>query len=193
MSFNSNDRVPICNSLYTDLTPVIKNCLKPLCKSKVGKNRNLSVIIVPLQKQINGCNCGLFASAFVTDVLKGLSSVDSCFDVSLIRSHLPQYLEIEELLSSRKPQKGWVYKYLVQSGKKLNFKGLSKFTFCLRLCYIINAKIYPFKVTNRNSRTFSVNFEYVSCLVLAFLLLKLNMNLFAWSLFSLDFILSCLT
>ena len=96
MSFNSNDRVPICNSLYTNLTPVIKNCLKALCKSKVGKNRNLSVIIVPLQKQINGYNCGLFASAFAADILKGLSSVDFYFDVSLIRSHLTQYLETEE-------------------------------------------------------------------------------------------------
>ena len=48
MSFSSNDRVQICDSLYTDLTPVIKNCLKALCKSKVekiGKNEKIEKII----------------------------------------------------------------------------------------------------------------------------------------------------
>ena len=47
MSFSSNDRVQICDSLYTNLTPVIKNCLKTLCRSKVEKNQKLLVAIVP--------------------------------------------------------------------------------------------------------------------------------------------------
>ena len=97
MSFISNNRVQICYSLYTNLTPVIKNCLKALCKSKVEINWKLSVTLVPVQKQSNGYNCGLLAIAFATDILNGLSPVDSCFDVSLMRSHLLQCLETEEL------------------------------------------------------------------------------------------------
>ena len=61
------------------------------------KLKKLSVTIVPVQKQSDGYNCGLFSIAFATDVLNGLSPVDSCFDVSLMRSHLLQCLETEEL------------------------------------------------------------------------------------------------
>ena len=96
MSFSSNDRVQIRDSLFTNLTPVIKNCLKALCKSRVGKNRKVSVTIVPVQKQSDRYNCRLFAFAFGTDVLRGLSLGDSCFDVSLMSSHLLQCLETEE-------------------------------------------------------------------------------------------------
>ena len=97
MSFSYSDRVQICHSLYTNLTPVIKNCLKAFCKSKVEKNRKLSVTIIPAQKQSDGYNCRLFAIAFVTDVLNELPPVDSCFDVNLMRNHLLQCLETEEL------------------------------------------------------------------------------------------------
>ena len=54
--------------------------------------------MVPVQKQSDGYKCGLFGIAFSTDVLNGLSPVNSCFDVSLIRSHLLQCLETEELI-----------------------------------------------------------------------------------------------
>ena len=97
VSCSSNDRVQICDSLYTNLTPVIKNCLKALYKSKVEKSQKLSVTIVPVQKQSDGYNCRLYAIAFATDVLNGLSPVGSCFDVNQMRSHLLQCLETEEL------------------------------------------------------------------------------------------------
>ena len=96
MSFSSNDGVQICDSLYTDLTSVIKNRLKALYKYKVEKNGK-SFSIVPVQKQSDGYNCRLLAIAFATDVLHGLSPADSCFNVSLMRSHLLQCLETEEL------------------------------------------------------------------------------------------------
>ena len=96
MSFSSNDRVQICDSLFTNLPRVVKNCLKALYKSKVEKNRKLSVTTVPVQKQSDVYSRGLFAIAFAMDVLNGLSPVDSCFDVSLMRSHLLQCLETEE-------------------------------------------------------------------------------------------------
>lgn len=97
MSFSSNDRVQICDSLYTNLTHVTKKCLKALYKSQVEKNGKLSVTIVPVQKQSDGCNCGLFAIAFATDILHGLCPIDSYFDVSMMRNHLIQCLETEEL------------------------------------------------------------------------------------------------
>ena len=77
----------ICGSLYTNLTLAIKNCLKALGKSQVEKNWKLSVTIISVQNRRDDYNCGLFAIAFTTDVLKELSPVDTWFDVSLMRSH----------------------------------------------------------------------------------------------------------
>ena len=94
--FSCKYRVQICDGFYTNLTPVTKNCLKPLYKSEVEKNRKLSVTIVPVQKQSDGYNCGLLAITFATDVLNELFPVDSCFYVSLMRRHLRIYLETEE-------------------------------------------------------------------------------------------------
>ena len=41
MSFSSNDLVHICDNLYINLTPVIKNCLKALCKSRIEKKMEI--------------------------------------------------------------------------------------------------------------------------------------------------------
>ena len=43
LSFNSNGRVQICNSLHTNLTQVTKNCIKALYKSQLDKSRRLSI------------------------------------------------------------------------------------------------------------------------------------------------------
>ena len=126
ISFRSNDRIQICDSLYTNLTPVIKNCLKALNKAKVEKNGKLSVNIVLVEKQRDGYKCRLFGNAFATDVLNGLSPANSCFDVSLMRSNLLQYLETEELTVFPKTSKR---EYRIKSVKNLNSKGLSKLIF----------------------------------------------------------------
>ena len=97
MPFRTNDRVQICDDSYMNLTLGIKNCLKALYKSKVEKNGKLLVTMVPVQKQNDRYNCGLFAIAFKTDVLNGLSPANSFFEVSLIHSHLLQCLETGEL------------------------------------------------------------------------------------------------
>ena len=111
MSFNSNDRIQISDSLYLNLTLVIKNCLKALYKSKVEKNWKLSVAIVPVQKQSDGYNSGRFAIVFATDVLNGLSPVDYCFDVSLMPRHLLQCLETEKLtIFPKTPKRIWATK-----------------------------------------------------------------------------------
>lgn len=97
MSFSSNSRVQICNSLCKNLTSVIKNCLRAVYISKVEKTGKLSATIVLVQKQSDCYNYRLFAIAFATDVLNGFSSGISCFGVSLMRSHLLQWVEAEEL------------------------------------------------------------------------------------------------
>ena len=78
MTFSPNFLVQVCDSLYTNLSPIIKNCLQVLYKSKVEKSRKLSVTILPVQKQSCGYSCGLFEIAFATGVLNGLSPVDYC-------------------------------------------------------------------------------------------------------------------
>ena len=97
MSFSSNNRVQICNSLCKNLTSVIKNCLRAIYISKVEKTGKLSATIVLVQKQSDCYNYGLFAIAFATDVLNGFSIAISCFCVSLMRCHLLEWVETEEL------------------------------------------------------------------------------------------------
>ena len=60
--------------------------------------------MVPMQTQSNGYNCGMFAIAFVTDVFNGLSPVNSCFDITLIHSHLIQFLETEVTVFPKAPK-----------------------------------------------------------------------------------------
>ena len=124
--FRSNDRIQICDSLYTSLIPVIKNCLIAFQKAKIEKNGKLLVAIVPVQKQSYGYNCRLFATVFATDVLSGLSPANSCFDVSLMRSNVLQCLETEEFTVFPKTSKR---KYRVKSINNLNSKGLCKLIF----------------------------------------------------------------
>lgn len=65
--------------------------------SKVEKTGKLSATIVLVQKQSDCYNYRLFAIAFATDVLNGFSSGISYFGISLMRSHLLQWVEAEEL------------------------------------------------------------------------------------------------
>ena len=51
LSFNSNGRVQVCDSLYETLGSVTKRCLKALYKSLLDKDGKLSVTMIPVQKQ----------------------------------------------------------------------------------------------------------------------------------------------
>ena len=51
LSFNSNGRVQVCDSLYETLGSVTKRCLKALYKSLLDKDGKLSVTVIPVQKQ----------------------------------------------------------------------------------------------------------------------------------------------
>ena len=48
----------------------------------------MPIAIVPVQKQTNGYNFGLLTIAFAMDILNGLATVDSWFDVILLKTML---------------------------------------------------------------------------------------------------------
>ena len=71
LSFNSNGRVQVCDSLYETLGSVTKRCLKALYKSLLDKDGKLSVTMIPVQKQKDSSSCGLFAISFAKIFWKG--------------------------------------------------------------------------------------------------------------------------
>ena len=75
--FNSNDRVQVCDILYETLDSVAKRCLKALYKSLLDKDGKLSVTMIMVQKQNDSSSCGLFAIAFATNIVEGISPAES--------------------------------------------------------------------------------------------------------------------
>ena len=53
--------------------------------------------MVPVQTHKNGCNCGLFAIAFVAEILQEISPTESRFDIYRMREHVIECLEKEKL------------------------------------------------------------------------------------------------
>ena len=54
---------------------------------------NVTVTILPVQKQPDGYNCGLFAVAFAAKILDNKSTIDTNFHVPQLRNHLIYCLE----------------------------------------------------------------------------------------------------
>ena len=48
---------------------------------------------LPVQRQQNGYNCGLFAVAFAAEILGSKSPIDAVFNVPQLRDHLIYCLE----------------------------------------------------------------------------------------------------
>ena len=93
LSFSSNGRVQDCDSLYETLGRVVKRCLKALYKSFLDKDWQLSVTMIPVQKQKDSSSYRLFAIAFATNILEGISPAESEFNVNSIQKHLLECLE----------------------------------------------------------------------------------------------------
>ena len=91
MTCCSNGRVQVCDSLRSKLSCVTKRCIKERYQSSV-------VSILPVQKQRNGWNCGLFPVAFAAEILGGTSPMEANLDVDRMRAHLLQCLEQEKLV-----------------------------------------------------------------------------------------------
>ena len=88
LAFTSSGRFQVYDSLRTNLTAVSKKYLKSLFQPLV-KNGKLEVTFLPVDKQIDGFNCGLFASI----LLDGKSPVDARFIVNEMRSHFIKCLK----------------------------------------------------------------------------------------------------
>ena len=79
--------------------------MKSLYRLFVDEPGKLVVSIVPVQKQNDGYNCGLFAIAFAAVILDGKSPEDAYFDVSKMRHHLIYCLQNETLMPFPKVDK----------------------------------------------------------------------------------------
>ena len=70
LSFSSSGRVQVYDSLRTNLTSVFKECLKSLYQPLLT-NGKLEVTFLPVEKQTNGFNCGLFALVYASILFDG--------------------------------------------------------------------------------------------------------------------------
>ena len=95
LSFCSNSRVQVCDSLNSTLTRTSRKSIQSLYKNVDQKNDsgNVRVTFLPVQKQPDGHNCGLFAVAFAAEILAGKSPIEAVFDVAQMRDHLIFCLE----------------------------------------------------------------------------------------------------
>ena len=72
LSFNSNGRVQVCDSLHETLGMITKRRLKGLYKS-FDKDEKLSITMIQVRKLKNSSSCGLFAIALATNILEEIS------------------------------------------------------------------------------------------------------------------------
>ena len=83
----------MCDSLRSKLTPASRKSIRSLYKHYVP-NDGQRITMLPVQKQPDGFNCGLFAIAFAAELLDGHSPSEiSQFDVAKMRNHLILCLE----------------------------------------------------------------------------------------------------
>lgn len=97
LSFCSNGRVQICDSLYTNLTQSSKKSIQSLYKHFVANDGKLLITFLPVQKQPDGHNCGPFAIAYAAEILEGNSPTEAIFSVQEMRGHLIKCLENQKL------------------------------------------------------------------------------------------------
>ena len=71
--------------------------MKSLYKSLVDSDGKLHVTFLPVAKQNDGHNCGMYAIAFAADILHGSSPMESQYDVNRMRPHFIECVVNEEL------------------------------------------------------------------------------------------------
>ena len=91
LAFSSSGRVQVCDSLSTNLTSVSKQCLKSLYQPLL-RNGKLEVKFLPVEKQADGFNCGLFALVYASILLDGKSPTDFRF---LVKDESSLYIVFE--------------------------------------------------------------------------------------------------
>ena len=95
LSFCSNGRVQVCDSLNTALTRSSRKATRSLYKDYFSGDEVISFL--PVQRQPDGYNCGLFAIAFAAEILDGKSPSEAIFSVDEMRGHFISCLETQKL------------------------------------------------------------------------------------------------
>ena len=95
LSFCSNGRVQVCDSLNTALTRSSRKAIRSLYMHYFSGDEVISFL--PVQRQPDGYNCGLFAIAFAAEILDGKSPSQAIFSVDEMCGHLISCLETQKL------------------------------------------------------------------------------------------------
>ena len=95
LSFSSSGRVQVCDSLNTILIRSSRKSIRLLCKHYFAGDEVISFL--PVQRQSDGYNCGIFAIAFAAEILDGKSPSEAIFSVDEMRGHLISCLEMQKL------------------------------------------------------------------------------------------------
>ena len=97
LSFCSNGRVQVCDSLRSSLNRSSGKSIRSLYKHYVPNGGEQIVTFLPVQKQPHGHNCGLFAIAYAAEILDGRSPSEAVFDINKMHEHLITCLEMQRL------------------------------------------------------------------------------------------------
>ena len=84
LSFCSNGRVQICDSLRSSLTSSSRKSIRSIYKHYVADDEEQILTFLPVQKQPDGHNCGPFVIAYAVEILDGRSpseAVSKCKDL----------------------------------------------------------------------------------------------------------------
>ena len=95
LSFCSNGRVQVCDSLNTALTHSSRKAIRSLYKHYFAGDE--VIFFLPVQRQPNGYSCGLFAIAFTAEILDGKSPSEAIFSVDEMRGQFISCLETQKL------------------------------------------------------------------------------------------------
>ena len=90
--FTLSGRVQVCDSLRTNLTSISKKCLKSLFQP-LAKNGKFEVTFLPVDKQTDGSNCGLFSLGYASILFDGKSPVDARSVVNEMSNHFIKCLK----------------------------------------------------------------------------------------------------
>ena len=99
-------QVYVCDSMGGKLNRVTQKCASALYKFCTNQFGKLELSHLPVQKQMDGNNCELFAVAFAAEVVHGLSPTNATFVVKEIRLLLINCLGTQQLKTLPKVEWG---------------------------------------------------------------------------------------
>ena len=81
--------------LYDSLqkAKVSDSIVKQVCEIRKCSQSILNIVSMPVQQQLNACDCGVFAVAFATDLAYGKDPAVQYYDTHKMRNHLLHSLQ----------------------------------------------------------------------------------------------------